>query len=81
MTQACYESSSLYRLLYAVLVCAKLLQSCPNLCDPVDHSPPTSSVHGILQASILECVATSYFRGSLDLGIKPISLISPVLAG
>ena len=47
-----------------MLVHAKLLQSCPNLCDPVDHSPPASSVHGILQASILECVAISYFRGS-----------------
>ena len=29
-------------------------QSCPTLCDPVDCSPPGSSVHGILQARILE---------------------------
>ena len=36
---------------------AKLLQSCPALCDPVDHSPPGSSVHGILQARILEWTA------------------------
>ena len=28
--------------------CAKLLQSCPALCDPIGHSPPGSSVHGIL---------------------------------
>ena len=35
-------------------VCAKLLQLCPTLCDPVDCSPPGSSVHGILQARILE---------------------------
>ena len=33
---------------------AKLLQSCPTLCDPVNYSPPGSSVHGILQARILE---------------------------
>ena len=37
-------------------------QSC--LCDPMDCSPPGSSVHGILQARILERVAISFFRGS-----------------
>ena len=43
---------------------AKLLQSCPTLCDPIDGSPPGSSVPGILQARILERVASSYSRGS-----------------
>ena len=38
---------------------AKLLQSCPTLCNPVDGSPPGSSVHGILQARTLEWVAIS----------------------
>ena len=38
--------------------------SCPTLCDPVDSSPPGSSVHGILQARILEWVAISSSRGS-----------------
>jgi len=38
---------------------AKSLQSCLTLCDPVDCSPPGSSVHGILQARILEWVAIS----------------------
>ena len=33
---------------------SELLQSCPALCDPMDYSPPGSSVHGILQARILE---------------------------
>ena len=33
---------------------AKLLQSCPSLCDPIDSSPPGSSARGILQARILE---------------------------
>ena len=36
---------------------AKLLQLCPTLCDSMDCSPPGSSVHGILQARILEWVA------------------------
>ena len=33
---------------------AKYLQSCPTLCNPVDCSPPGSSVHGIFQARVLE---------------------------
>ena len=45
-------------------VCAKLLQSCPMLCEPVDCSPPGSSVHGSLQARILEWVAIPFFGGS-----------------
>ena len=36
---------------------AKLLQSCPTLCDPIDGSPPGSTVPGILQARTLEWVA------------------------
>ena len=43
---------------------AKLLQSCPALCDPIDSSPPRSSVHRILQARILEWVAMPSSRGS-----------------
>ena len=43
---------------------AKLLQSCSTLCDPMDYSLPGSSVHGVLQARILEWVAISFFRGS-----------------
>ena len=39
---------------------AKLLQSCPTLCDAIDGSPPGSSVPGILQARILEWVAISF---------------------
>ena len=45
-------------------VCDKLLQSCPALCDPIDYSLPGSSVHGILQARILEWVAMFSSRGS-----------------
>ena len=39
---------------------AKSLQSCPTLCDPIDSSPPGSSVHGILQARTLEWVTISF---------------------
>ena len=37
-------------------------QSCPTLCNPMDCSPPSSSVHGILQARILEWVAISFSK-------------------
>ena len=43
---------------------AKLIQSCPALCDFMDCSPPGSSLHGILQARILEWVAMPSSRGS-----------------
>ena len=39
---------------------AKLLQSCPTLCDPIDGSPSGSSVPGILQARLLEWVAIAF---------------------
>ena len=39
---------------------AKLLQSCPTPCDPIDGSPPGSPVPGILQARVLEWVAISF---------------------
>ena len=44
----------------AAAAAAKSLQSCPTLCDPIDGSPPGSSVPGILQARILEWVAISF---------------------
>ena len=47
-----------------IAVQAQSFQSCPILCDPMDCSPPGSSVHGILQARILEWVAMSSSRGS-----------------
>ena len=46
-------------------LCAKSLQSCPTLCDPMDCSPPGFSVHGILQARILERVAIPFSTASL----------------
>ena len=38
-------------------LCVLVTQLCPTLCDPMDYSPPGSSVHGIFQAGILEWVA------------------------
>ena len=43
-----------------MLPAAKLLQSCPALCDPIDGSPLGSLVLGILQARILEWVAIAF---------------------
>ena len=45
---------------YFAAAAAKLLQSCPTLCDPIDGSPPGSPVPGILQAGTLEWVAISF---------------------
>ena len=45
-------------------VCAKLLQLCLTLCNPMDCNPPGSSVHEILQAGILESVAMPSSKGS-----------------
>ena len=69
-------------------MCTKSLQSRLTLCDPMDCSPPGSSVHGILQARILEWVAMPFSRkssqpqdqtpgplGSLQLGRELFKLI------
>ena len=60
---------------------AKSLQSCLTLCKPIDHSPPGSSAHGILQARTLEWVAIPSSRGSSQLRDRThISYVS-ALAG
>ena len=46
-------------------------QLCPTLCDPMDYRRPGSSVHGILQAGILEWVAIPFTRGVFNPGIEP----------
>ena len=48
-----------------VSVC-EVAHLCPTLCDPMDYSLPGSSVHGILQAGILEWVAICFSRGSFQ---------------
>ena len=42
---------------------AKSLQSYPTLCDPIDGSPPGSSIHGIFQARVLESGAIAFPKG------------------
>ena len=55
---------------------AKSLQSCLTLCDPIDSSPPGSSVPGILQAKILEWVVTSFSRGLRGCSQNNVDFIS-----
>ena len=55
------------------------LQLCPTLCDPMDYSSSGSSVHGILQARILEWVAMPSSGDLPHPGIKPKSLMSTCL--
>ena len=63
--------------LYSLCVCS-VAQLCLTLCDPIDCSPPGSSVHGILQARTLEWVAISSSKGSSWPRNKPAS---PAFAG
>ena len=62
-------------------MCAKSVQSCPALCNPMDCSPLGSSIRGILQARIPEQVAMPPSGDLLDPGIELESLMSPALAG
>ena len=60
---------------------AESLQSCPTLCSHTDCSPPGSSVHGILQARILEWVAMPPPGDLPNPRIKPVPPRSPALTG
>ena len=72
----------------AAAAAAKLLQSCPTLCDPTDGSPPGSAIPGILQARTLEWVAISFSNvwkwshsvmsySSRPHGLQPARLLHP----
>ena len=50
---------------YAVAAAAMSLQSCPTLCNPIDGSPPGSSIHGIFQARVLEWGAIAFSTNTL----------------
>ena len=57
---------------------AKLLQSCPTLCDPIEGSPPGCPVHGILQARTLEWVAISFSNTwKWKVKVKSLSRVRP----
>ena len=73
-------ANSLQKIILGVCVC---VQSCLTLCDPMDYSPPGSSVHGIFQARILEWVAS---RGSSSGSLRPrdqtrVSCVSCIAGG
>ena len=57
--QRCKRATCVY-----VCMCVRVTRSCLTLCDPMDCSPPGSSVHGVLQARILERVVIPFSRGS-----------------
>ena len=59
MKQILEDYLLIIHILYAA---AKLLQSCPTLCEPIDGGPPGSSIPGILQARTLEWVAISFSK-------------------
>ena len=77
--QAFLRAGILPQLIFAKNTCcmkvkseSEVAQSCPTLCDPMDCSLPGSSLHGILQARVLEWVAISFSRGSsLNQGSNP----------
>ena len=56
-----HETTTILLISYVFVLVA---QSCPTLCDPMDCSPPSFSVHGILQARILEWIAILFARGA-----------------
>ena len=70
----CEFASFLVCVYVCVCVCVKSFQLCLTLRDPMDHSPPGSSVYGILQARILEWISMPSSRGSSDPGIELMSL-------
>ena len=60
-------SYEVFRIYGYFTLTALVAQSYPTLCNPMDCSPPGSSVHEIFQAKILEWVAISFSRGSSQL--------------
>ena len=62
--RGCKTLPHLWAFVHAMKVKVLVIQLCLTCCDPMDCSPPGSSVHGILQARILEWVAISFSRGS-----------------
>ena len=57
------QTTAQLHLFYMLASESEVAQLCQTLCDTVDCSPPGSSIHGILQARILEWVAISFSRG------------------
>ena len=65
-------------LLGVAAAAAKSLQSCPTLCDPIDGSPPGSTIPGILQVRTLEWVAVSFsnaWKWKVKVKVKSLSRV------
>ena len=60
MKMSFFPNGTTIAVLPSAAAAAKSLQSCPTLCNPIDGSPPGSTVPGILQARTLEWVAISF---------------------
>ena len=64
LSPAVYMHMCMHICVYVCAADAKSLQSCPTLCDPMEGSPPGSSVFGIFQARVLEWGAIAFSRHS-----------------
>ena len=82
MKEASQKGTHLRYSIYEIYVCmhAQLL-SCSTLCNSKDCSPPGSSIHGILQARILECMPCPSPGDLSDPGIESVSPVFAALAG
>ena len=63
-TKACQRCTEIHKKIFSFKVEVLVAQSCLILCNPIDCSPPSPSVHGILQARILKWVAMPFSRVS-----------------
>ena len=58
---------------------SEVAQSCPTLTDPMDYSPPGSSIHGIFQATVLEWGAIAFSNNLLYLLVNAFKFLIPFL--
>ena len=82
--RSCFDTFTYYNMFTIIVpadISIMLTQSCLTLCDPIDCNLQGFSVQGILQVRLLEWAAISWFRDLLDSRSKPMSLLSPALAG
>ena len=78
LIRKCFDSFA-HESFFSAATAAKLLQSCPTLCNPIDGSPPGSPVPGILQARTLEWVAISFSNaGKWKAKVKSLSRVRPL---
>ena len=73
------QTISLCPWIYSLQSAAKLLPSCPTLCNPIDSSPPGSPVPGILQARTLEWVAISFSKSTVSVQFSSVAQSCPTL--